>query len=417
MRRRLLIALAVLVALAIGAAAAYVVHRKHEGRNIRGSSTVEFVTTAPPPTVKRTPLGVPWPMFGLVTTRTRSVALPLRPPFRTVWTYHAGSLVEFPPSVGYGRMYVSTNSGKFAAVNVRTGRTAWKYYARRCVAASPAIGPLHHGSVYAVFLNRPPCNAQTGGHGTNGEVIEFGAGFGKIRWTRIIGPSETSPLLVGKRLYVGDWDGWIWALDARNGRTVWRYRTGGAVKGGVATAGGRLYVGSYDGHVYCLSSAGKLIWKAAAESRLYGSSQFYSTPALAYGRVYIGSTDGKVYSYGAASGKLRWSHGTGGYVYGSPAVWNDRVFVGSFSGRFFSFDAATGDVKWSFEANGPIAGSATVVDGIVYFSTLKRMTYALDAATGKLVWTYPDGKYSPVVAVPGRLLLVGFGQVYGMVPR
>ena len=62
-------------------------------------------------------------------------------------------------------MYVSTNSGKFAAVNLKTGRTAWKYLAHRCVAASPAIGPQHHGSVFAVFLNRPPCNAQTGGHG------------------------------------------------------------------------------------------------------------------------------------------------------------------------------------------------------------------------------------------------------------
>ena len=416
MRRRLLIVLAVLVVLAAGAGTAYVLHRMHEGGNIRGSSTVEYVTTAPPTPV-RLPLGIPWPMFGLDTIRTRSVDLALRPPYRRTWTYHAGSLVEFPPSIGYGRMYVSTNSGKFAAVNVKTGRTAWKYLAHRCVAASPAIGPAHHGSVYAVFLNRPPCNAQTGGHGSNGEVIDFGAGFGKIRWTKIIGPSETSPLLVGNRLYVGDWNGVVWALDARSGKTIWRFQTGGAVKGGVAFAGGRLYVGSYDGHVYCLSTSGRKIWKAAAEPRLYGHSQFYSTPAVAYGRVYIGSTDGKVYSYGATSGKLRWSHGTGGYVYASPAVWGNLVFAGSYSHRFFAFDAATGDVKWSFSANGPVAGSATVVGGIVYFATLKKRTYALDARTGKVVWTYPDGKYSPVVAVKGRLFLVGYGHVYAMVPR
>jgi outer membrane protein assembly factor BamB len=416
MRRRLLIALAVLVVLAAGLGAAYVIHRQHEDRNIRGSSTVEFVPTKPP-TVKQLSLTVPWPMFGLTTTRTRSVALAVAPPFRKLWTYHAGSLVEFPPSIGYGRMYVSTNSGKFAAVNLKTGRTAWKYLAHRCVAASPAIGPQHHGSVFAVFLNRPPCNAQTGGHGTNGAVIDFGVGFGKIRWTKIIGPSETSPLLLGNRLYVGDWNGNVWAIDARNGKTIWRFHTGGAVKGGVAFAGGKLYVGSYDGHLYCLSLAGKKIWKAAAEPRLYGHSQFYSTPAVAYGRVYIGSTDGRVYSYGATTGKLRWSHSTGGYVYGSPAVAHDLVFAGSFSKRFFAFDAATGDEKWSFTANGPIAGSATVVGDLVYFATLKRRTYALNVATGKLVWTYPDGKYSPVVAARGRLFLVGYGQVYGMVPR
>ena len=416
MRRRLLIAIAVLVVLAAGGGAAYLVHRAHEGGNIRGSSTVEFVTTASA-TVTKEHLTIPWPMFGLVGTRTRSVALALRPPFRRTWTYHAGSLVEFPPSIGYGRLYVSTNSGKFAAVNIKTGRTAWKILTHRCVAASPAIGPLHHGSVYVVFLNKPPCNAQSGGHGTDGKVVEFGAGFGKIRWTKTIGPSETSPLLVGKHLYVGDWNGDVWKLDARNGRTIWRFHTGGAVKGGVAIAGGRLYVGSYDGHLYCLSLAGKKIWKSAAEPRLYGHSQFYSTPAVAYGRVYIGSTDGRVYSYGATTGKLRWAHGTGGYVYGSPAVARGLVFAGSFSSRFFAFDAATGDVKWSVKANGPIAGSATVVGNVVYFATLKRRTYALDVETGKVIWTFPDGKYSPVVAAKGQLFLVGYGHVYGMVPR
>ena len=99
-------------------------------------------------------------------------------------------------------------------------------------------------------------------------------------------------------------------------------------------------------------ATGKVIWRTQSQDRLGGRGQFYSTPAVAYGRVYIGSTDGKVYSYGAASGKLRWSQGTGGYVYGSPAVWRKTVYVGSYSGRFYALDAATGDVRWRFRANG-----------------------------------------------------------------
>jgi len=123
-----------------------------------------------------------------------------------------------------------------------------------------------------------------------------------------------------------------------------------------------------------------------------------------------------VYSFGATTGKLRWSHGTGGYVYASPAVWNGLVLVGSYSRRFTAFRAATGDVRWSFDANGPISGSATVIDGVVYFATLEKRTYALDALTGRLLWTFPDGKYTPAVAAKGRLFLVGYGVVYGMVP-
>jgi outer membrane protein assembly factor BamB len=413
--RRLLIAFVVCVVLVIGVIAAVVIHRLQGEGNIRGSSTEEFVTTTAAP--KPPPLGTPWPQYGFDETRDRSVQLSLRPPYKQVWWYGAGSLVEFPPSIGYGRLYFSTNSGKFAAVNAKTGKRAWKYLSHRCVAASPAVGPYKHGTVYAVFLNKPPCNAKPT-HG-DGKVIAFAAGFGKIRWQKTIAPSESSPLLLGNRLYVADWDGRVWALDARTGRTIWqRTLSHSPIKGAISSTAGKLYVGSYDGKVYCLGAQkGRLVWKAKAQRRLYGRARFYSTPALAYGRVYIGSTDGKVYSYGATTGRLLWSHGTGGYVYASPAVWNGLVFAGSYSKRFYAFDAATGDVRWTFKANGEISGSPTVVGSVVYFATLEGRTYALNARTGKQLWTYPDGKYSPVVAVDGRLFLVGFGKVYGMVPR
>jgi len=74
-------------------------------------------------------------------------------------------------------------------------------------------------------------------------------------------------------------------------------------------------------------------------------------------------------------------------------------------------------VRWRFHANGPISGSPTIIGRVVYFATLSRRTYALDAVTGRQVWTFPDGKYSPVVADSKRLYLVGYTKVYGMVPR
>jgi outer membrane protein assembly factor BamB len=416
--RRLLIILAAVAVLLGGAVAAVVIHRLHQGRDIVGSPTVEFTQTvaAIPPPLRRA--AIVWPQYGLVPQRTRAVDLPLRPPFRTVWTYRAGSLVEFPPVIGFGRLYLSTNSGKLAAISIRTGKRAWKRIVPRCVAASPGLGRQGYGTVFAVFLNRPPCNADKGGHGRDGLLLALSAGSGRLRWSRRIGPSESSPLLYGHRLYVGDWNGDVWAMYAGNGKVIWRRRVGGQVKGALAVVGHRLYVGAYDGHVYCLDLAtGRIRWRAAAQARLYGASHFYATPAVAYGRVYIGSTDGKVYSYGAASGKLRWSRSTGGYVYASPAVWKGVVYVGSYSHRFYALDAATGRVRWRFEANGPISGSPTVIGDVVYFATLTGRTYALDARTGRQVWTFPDGKYTPAVAMRGRFFLIGYTRIYGMVPR
>jgi outer membrane protein assembly factor BamB len=342
--RRPLIVLAALVVLVGGAVAAYVVHRLNRSADERGSTTVEYVTTEL--TQRPPPLGVPWPTYGFANDRTRSVQLLLRPPFRTIWRYQAASLVEFPPSIGYDRLFFSTNAGTFAAISEKTGKYAWKYRAHRCVAASPAIGPHAHGTVYETFLNRPPCNAQNGGHGVDGEVIAFSVGHGKIHWRHTIGPSESSPLLVGDRLYVGDWKGDVWAFDANHGRVVWhRHIAHGAIKGALAYAGGHLFVGAYDGHVYCLSRGGTVLWSGSAQTRLFGGSDFYSTPAVAYGRVYIGSTDGKVYAFGAATGHRLWSRSTGGYVYASPAAWRERVLVGSYSGTFYALDAGTGEPR------------------------------------------------------------------------
>ncbi len=416
MKRRILFGSALLLLIAIGLVGAYVIHLRHEGRDVRGSSSVEFVPTtsaAPPPKEPAKPKepGVAWAMYGHDPARLRvATGVSLQPPFRRAWTFHAQSLVEFPPAVAYGRLFFATNAGNVDAISGTTGKRAWVYRSGRCQAMSPAVAGQ---TVYVTFLNRPPCNSSASVRG--GELVALWAGSGKVRWLKRMEASESSPLVAGGVVYVGDWGGRVSCFSALTGHLYWRFQADGKVKGGIALAGNRVYFGTYGSKVYALNASnGKLIWEASAQPRLGHSGEFYSTPAVAYDRVYIGSTDGKVYSYGATTGDLRWSQSTGGYVYSSPAVWHERVYAGSYSGVFYCFDAATGDILWSFDANGPISGSATIVAGRVYFATLNRETYGLNALTGKLLWTFPDGKYSPVVADPEHLYLVGFAKVYGL---
>ena len=351
-------------------------------------------------------------MYGFDEQRTRVGPSRFRPPYRTIWRYRGKSLLEFPPSIAYGRLYFTNNSGTTIALDAKTGKKVWHRPEHHCTAASPAIAD---GLVFQTYLNRPPCNATASN--LKGLLVAYGARKGKVVWRRVIGPSESSPLVVGRRVYVGDWRGKVYAFEAKSGHLDWTYSTSGPVKGGIAYDSGRVFVGSYDHHVYALrAKTGKLVWSSSAQQRFGALANFYSTPALAYGRLYIGGTDGKVYSYGAADGRLLWSYGTSTYVYSSPAVWRRYVFAGSYNGTFYAFDAATGEVRWTFSANGPISGSPTVLHGVVYFATLKQRTYALSARNGTKVWSFPDGKYSPVVADSKRLYLVGHTRIYGMVP-
>jgi outer membrane protein assembly factor BamB len=414
--RRLLVVVGVLLLLGGGIGAAYYESTHRFGGSVRGTST-EFDPTE---TVAAPPAGpLVSPTFGGQPQHLHVGIGKVRPPFRRDWVTGGVSLVEFPPALAFNYLYYAAINGNLIAVSARNGRRLWTLKVGRCEAASPAVNRVGHGSVYETFLNPVPC-----GQGTakgKGELLAVAAGRSPVvRWRkRLDAVSETSPIIVGDRIYVADYNGKVYCLRDGDGSTVWTFTAGGAVKGAIAYDRGRIFFGAYDGRLYALrASDGKVVWRAQSNRDWFGRhGQFYSTPSIAYSRVYLGSTDGHVYSYGEQSGKLRWSYKTGGWVYGSPAIWQGRVFVGSYDHWFYAFDAATGAVLWKFHANGPISGSGSVVDGIVYFSTLKRRTYGLDTRTGKEVWTFPDGAFTPVVTDGRRLYVVGWAKVYAFSSR
>src|SRR5438128_2024424 len=179
--KKALVALAAVILLLAGALTAFVLYREHQGRNIRGSSTVEFVTTEIPKQRRLAELvSVPWPTYGYDQERVRfAQGIELRPPYRRLWVSGGESLLEYPPAVAFGRLYLTSNTGHVRSLSTRTGKVGWKFKTGRCAASSPAVGRFGHGTVYLTLLNRPPCNAS--GSGLDGEVVALTTGFGKVR--------------------------------------------------------------------------------------------------------------------------------------------------------------------------------------------------------------------------------------------
>jgi outer membrane protein assembly factor BamB len=249
-RRRIIFGAVLVIAIAIGLAVAYMLHVRHESRDIRGSSTIEFTTT----TTTATPLvvpgpkepGVAWAMYGHDPARLRvATGVTLHPPFRRAWTFHAQSLVEFPPAVAYGRLFFATNAGKVDAISATTGKRAWSYNSGRCQAMSPAVADQ---TIYVTFLNSPPCNSDRSVLG--GELVALWAGSGRVRWIKRMEASESSPLVAGGVVYVGDWGGRVSCFSASTGHLYWRFQADGKVKGGIALSGNRVYFGTYGSKVY-----------------------------------------------------------------------------------------------------------------------------------------------------------------------
>jgi outer membrane protein assembly factor BamB len=376
---------------------------------------------AEPEPAEPKPSSFVWPTFGYDRARTQHVPSRLKPPFKRLWRARpTGELLEFPPSLARGRLYVMENEGRVFALSARTGRTVWKRDLGRLAAATPTY---QDGRLYVTILCLTQCAAAIGSSQSEGKgrVAALDARTGRTLWSRNL-PSrtESSPLVVRGRVYFGSEDGTVYAVRTDNGRIDWTYQAGDAVKGALAYHEGRLYFGDYAGSVNALRARdGKLAWTRTNVS----PENFYGTPAVGFGRVFLSTTDGKVHAL-RLSGNVDWrfSAGPQGYIYASPALAKPRgvvptVFIGAHDRRFYALDARSGRVRWSKGVRGAISGTATVIGDYVYFSALHgRTTYGVRTRDGKEAFRRRQGAFNPAIADERRLYLIGYSTISALEP-
>ncbi len=353
---------------------------------------------------------VSWPLYGYDRARTRYLpAKGVRPPFREVWRYTDGPLLEFPPTIAGGKLYFVNNSGFAIALDADTGKQLWKRRIGRLNASSPTY---YKHRLYIVNL-------------VPGHVVKLDAKTGKVIWKHSLpARAESSPVVVGRSLYFGCEDGNLYALSTRNGNVRWATGLGGPVKAAPAYYGGVLYVGDYGGYMNAVEAKnGRLVWQTGSLGQGFGTSgAFYSTPAVAFGRVYAGNNDTRVYSFDRRDGAIAWTYSTGGYVYSGPAVASTRhtgptVYIGSFDGNVYALNAKSGEPRWIRSAGGSVIGSLTAVGDIVYaaeFDGTSTTGYAMKG--GRTVFHYPRGTYTAVVSDGRRIYLVGYSSITALQP-
>jgi outer membrane protein assembly factor BamB len=422
--RRGLVAVAVLLVLAGGAAAFVLLHSPSNVSH----PNIEFTTPTasvpkPPPKVVPT---FEWPRYGYDAARTRDFPSGNRldPPLHVGWKFEDFALLEFPPVIYGHTLFLLDDDGSAKALDARTGHKLWERKVGTLAAASPALG-VAQGLLFLPILSTD-ANAGSSQAPGNGKLVALSMKTGRVVWSRKVPPgTESSPLAWQNSVYFGDQNGTVFSLRASDGHVNWTYRAKAAVKGGPALAYGRLYFGDYAGRAYALNPAtGHQIWAVSTSGADFGfgSGNFYSTPGVAFGRVYMGNTDGRVYSFGARTGEVAWATSTGAYVYASPAVADipgigPTVYEGSYDGNFYAFNAQSGAIRWRHRVGGKISGSATILGDVVYLSNLAaRNTIGLNVRTGHQVFAFPDGAFNPIVADRDTVYLTGYTKLYEMIP-
>jgi outer membrane protein assembly factor BamB len=404
--RRAAVALIGAVVLAIGGAVGIAYDELKRPADIHNAA-VPFQPQKPKVQKRK---AVSWPLYGYDRSRTRYLPVKgVKPPFKKIWRYTDGPLLEFPPVVARGRLFLVDNSGYAIGLDADSGKQLWKRRIGRLNASSPAY---HRNRLYIVNL-------------VPGHVVKLDARTGKILWKRPLpGRAESSPVVVGRSLYFGCEDGNLYSLSTRNGNVRWVTGLGGPVKSAPAYYGGVLYVGDYGGYMNAVEAkSGELKWQSDSLGQGFGTSgAFYSTPAVAFGRVYAGNNDTRVYSFDRRDGTIAWTYSTGGYAYSGPAVARTRhtgptVYIGSFDGNVYALNAESGIPRWIRSAGGSVIGSLTAVGDIVYvaeFDDTSTTGYSMKG--GRTVFRYPRGTYTPVVSDGRRLYLVGYSSITALQP-
>ena len=143
------------------------------------------------------------------------------------------------------------------------------------------------------------------------------------------GPVRSSAAIVAGRVFVGSDDGYVYGLDAINGRQHWSFKTGDAVESSPLVLDGRVFVGSSDGYLYALDATnGTPLWKYKTDDKILGAPNWCSSPTNDLKWILVGSYDFRLHCVDAITGTSNWVYESGNYINGSPAVDGGKAVFG-----------------------------------------------------------------------------------------
>ncbi len=220
--------------------------------------------------------------------------------------------------------------------------------------------------------------------------------------TGTLGNLETTTLVRDNVLYVTGPQNVAWALDARTGRQIWRYRRElppnltaccGLVNRGFGVLGDKLFMVTLDAHLLALDmKTGAIAWDAMMQDYTMGYASTIA-PIVVKNKVIVGVAGGEfgirgfIDAYDAQTGKLAWRF----YTIPGPGEPGHETWAGDSwkiggSGVWVTgaYDPEQNLVFYGTGNPGPDYHSESREGDNLYSTSL----VALDVDTGKLRWHY-----------------------------
>lgn len=320
---------------------------------------------------------------------------------RQVWQTRMGN-VSFPlaASVRAGRLHVASDDGSVLALDIATGREAW----RAEVGAKLSAGVGSDGR-YAAVVTR-----------ANDLVVMDGA---SVTWRqKLESPVVTAPFVAGERVFVVGVDRVVHAFDVLDGRRLWTLKRPGdaltlSQAGVLAAYKDTLLVGQGARLLGVDPTRGTVRWDTALTSprgtnEVERLADLVGPPSRAGSVFCMRAFQNAVGCIDAEQGTLKWVQNGGGVE----AVGGDEnyVFGADGSDRITARKRASGEIAWTNETllnralSAPVALGTTVV-----FGDYEGQLHFFSQDAGKPLLRLPtDGSrvVAPPVVTDNTLLVV-----------
>lgn len=208
-----------------------------------------------------------------------------------------------PPAWDTGWLIASSAAGEVRAIRSENGEIVWHRslgVASRHTAVRAAAGLL----VLAL---------------DGGRVVALNLATGEPLWEEVLPGTLSAPALAKDRVLIGSTNNFLYALDARDGRIAWKWRTGGDVIGADADAD-TVYVASLDNVLRAVNrSNGNQRWKTEIPTRP-------SVPPIAFGNIVVlAGVAPQLDSFVGKTGAVQGNHKAPSDLQGAPLI--DRTLA------------------------------------------------------------------------------------------
>ena len=302
----------------------------------------------------------------------------------TVWNFKTAGAVYASPLVSEGMVYFGSLDSTFYALDANNGRVKWTYHSGNTI-QSTAV--MYKNLIFFESGNR----------------LFAISSKGKLKWVMDLYEGEvnnqldpwdfhhSSPYLHDGIIYIGTEQGILLGIDTNTGEQVLRCQTLSeqAIRTTPVVSGKLVIYGDWDGVLYANdNSTGALAWKydTKQDGTFPWPNSILTSLVVEGESVYFAGKSNRLYSLDVRTGKKNWHYSspTDQWLIGGPVLDNGVVYLGSSDQRLFhAIDAASGILIWTTDMDCRIWGSARVDEEKIYVGS--NSLYVLDKESGKIL--------------------------------